>query len=43
MVSDPYNFTTPFGYDSSEIYEYAAKSLSKKLAAMGMEPSVVGG
>ena len=43
MVEDPYNFTTPFGYDSSEIYEYAAKSLKKKLAAMGMEPSVVGG
>ncbi len=43
MVDDPYNFTTPFGYDSSEIYEYAAKSLSKKLAAMGMEPSIVGG
>src|SRR4051812_31700671 len=43
MVDDPYNFTTPFGYDSSEIYAYAAKSLKKKLAAMGMEPSVVGG
>jgi ribonucleoside-diphosphate reductase beta chain len=41
MVDDPYNFTTPFGYDSSEIYEYAARSLSKKLAAMGMEPGFV--
>ena len=41
MVDDPYNFTTPFGYESSEIYEYAARSLSKKLAAMGMEPGLV--
>jgi hypothetical protein len=29
---------TPFGYSSQEIYAYAMKSLSKKLAAMGMEP-----
>ena len=38
MVDDPYNFETPFGYSSSEMFEYAMKSLSKKLAAMGMEP-----
>jgi ribonucleoside-diphosphate reductase beta chain len=38
MVDDPYSFTTPFGYRSEEIFEYAMKSLSKKLAAMGMEP-----
>ena len=38
MVDDPYNFRTPFGYDSSEIFAYAMRSLSKKLAAMGMEP-----
>jgi ribonucleoside-diphosphate reductase beta chain len=38
MVDDPYDFTTPFGYTSQEIYAYAMKSLSKKLAAMGMEP-----
>ena len=38
MADDPYEFTTPFGYHSSEIYAYAMKSLSKKLAAMGMEP-----
>jgi ribonucleoside-diphosphate reductase beta chain len=38
MVDNPYDFETPFGYHSSEIYDYAAKSLSKKLAAMGMEP-----
>ena len=38
MVDDPYNFVTPFGYESSEIYAYAMRSLSKKLAAMGMEP-----
>jgi ribonucleoside-diphosphate reductase beta chain len=34
-----YEFQTPFGYDSTEIFEYAMRSLSKKLAAMGMEPS----
>ena len=38
MVDDPYSFETPFGYRSEEIFEYAMKSLSKKLAAMGMEP-----
>lgn len=38
MVDDPYDFDTPFGYHSSEIFEYAMKSLSKKLAAMGMKP-----
>ena len=38
MADDPYDFVTPFGYSSAEIYEYAMRSLSKKLAAMGMEP-----
>ena len=38
MAEDPYDFETPFGYSSAEIYAYAMKSLSKKLAAMGMEP-----
>jgi len=38
MVDDPYDFETPFGYSSQEIYAYAMKSLSKKLAAMGLEP-----
>jgi ribonucleoside-diphosphate reductase beta chain len=38
MAADPYDFMTPFGYHSSEIYEYAMRSLSKKLAAMGMQP-----
>jgi ribonucleoside-diphosphate reductase beta chain len=38
MVDDPYDFVTPFGYGSQEIYAYAMRSLSKKLAAMGMEP-----
>jgi ribonucleoside-diphosphate reductase beta chain len=38
MVDDPYDFETPFGYTSQEIYGYAQKSLSKKLAAMGMQP-----
>ena len=31
-----YDFDTPFGYHSSEMFEYAMRSLSKKLAAMGM-------
>jgi ribonucleoside-diphosphate reductase beta chain len=39
-VEDPYNFDTPF-YHSSEIFEYAAKSLSKKLAAMGLDPAML--
>jgi len=40
-VEDRYNFQTPF-YHSSEAFEYAMRSLSKKLAAMGMEPSAAG-
>src|SRR3954463_5200983 len=43
MVDDPYDFVTPFGYASAEIYEYAMRSLSKKLAAMGMDPVGAGG
>jgi len=39
-VDDPYDFETPF-YHSSEIFEYAAKSLSKKLAAMGLDPAIL--
>jgi len=39
-VDDPYNFQTPF-YHSSEIFEYAMKALSKKLAAMGLDPSML--
>jgi ribonucleoside-diphosphate reductase beta chain len=39
-VDDPYDFQTPF-YHSSEIYEYAARSLSKKLAAMGLDPTML--
>ena len=38
-VEDRYDFETPFGYHSSEIFDYAARSLQKKLAAMGIEPS----
>jgi len=37
-VENRYDFETPFGYGSAEIFEYAMRSLSKKLAAMGMEP-----
>ena len=39
-VDDPYDFQTPF-YHSKEIYEYAAKSLAKKLAAMGLDPAML--
>jgi ribonucleoside-diphosphate reductase beta chain len=39
-VDDPYDFDTPF-YHSSEIYAYAAKSLQKKLAAMGLDPAML--
>ena len=39
-VDDPYDFQTPF-YHSSEIFEYAMKSLSKKLAAMGLDPAML--
>jgi ribonucleoside-diphosphate reductase beta chain len=38
-VENRLDFDTPFGYHSREIFEYAARSLSKKLAAMGMEPT----
>ncbi len=41
-VDDPYDFQTPF-YHSSEVFEYAAKSLSKKLAAMGLDPAMLAG
>jgi ribonucleoside-diphosphate reductase beta chain len=37
-LENRYDFDTPFGYRSTDIFEYAMKSLSKKLAAMGMEP-----
>jgi ribonucleoside-diphosphate reductase beta chain len=40
-VDDRYDFETPF-YHSKEVFEYAMKSLSKKLAAMGMEPAAAG-
>ena len=39
-VDDPYDFQTPF-YHSSEVFEYAMKSLSKKLAAMGLDPAML--
>ena len=40
-VEDPYNFQTPF-YHSSEIFAYAMKALSKKLAAMGLDQAMLG-
>jgi ribonucleoside-diphosphate reductase beta chain len=39
-VDDPYDFQTPF-YHSSEIFAYAMKALSKKLAAMGLDPAML--
>jgi ribonucleoside-diphosphate reductase beta chain len=39
-VDDPYDFETPF-YHSREIFEYAMKALSKKLAAMGLDPAML--
>lgn len=41
-VEDPYDFQTPF-YHSSEIFEYSLKALSKKLAAMGLDPAMLTG
>ncbi|MGK2932505.1 MAG: ribonucleotide-diphosphate reductase subunit beta [Solirubrobacterales bacterium] len=41
-VEDPYNFETPF-YHSSEVFAYAMKALSKKLAAMGLDPAMLAG
>ena len=38
-VENRYDFMSPFGFHSSELFEYAMRSLSKKLAAMGMEPA----
>ncbi|HEU4980889.1 MAG TPA: sterol-binding protein, partial [Solirubrobacterales bacterium] len=40
-VENPYDFETPF-YSSKEIFEYSLKSLSRKLAAMGMDPALLG-
>jgi ribonucleoside-diphosphate reductase beta chain len=37
-LDNRYEFDTPFGYGSAEIFDYAMRSLQKKLAAMGMEP-----
>ncbi|MGH2964438.1 MAG: ribonucleotide-diphosphate reductase subunit beta [Solirubrobacterales bacterium] len=39
-VEDPYDFETPF-YHSREIFGYAMKALSKKLAAMGLDPAML--
>ena len=40
-VDDPYDFETPFGFTSADIFDYAARSLSKKLAAMGLDPAML--
>jgi ribonucleoside-diphosphate reductase beta chain len=40
-TEDPYNFQTPF-YHSSEIFAYSLKALSKKLAAIGLDPAMLG-
>ncbi|HNH86528.1 MAG TPA: ribonucleotide-diphosphate reductase subunit beta [Solirubrobacterales bacterium] len=41
-VEDPYSFETPF-YHSTEVFNYAMKALSKKLAAMGLDPAMLAG
>lgn len=40
-VENRYDFETPFGYHSSEMFDYAMRSLSKKLAAMGMSAEAI--
>jgi ribonucleoside-diphosphate reductase beta chain len=40
-VENRYDFDTPFGYHSSEMFDYAMRSLSKKLAAMGMAAEAI--
>ena len=40
-VENRYDFDTPFGYHSSEMFDYAMRSLSKKLAAMGMSAEAI--
>jgi ribonucleoside-diphosphate reductase beta chain len=40
-TEDPYNFQTPF-YHSSEVFEYSLKALTKKLAAIGLDPAMLG-
>jgi ribonucleoside-diphosphate reductase beta chain len=39
-TENPYDFQTPF-YHSSEVFEYSLKALSKKLAAMGLDPAML--
>jgi ribonucleoside-diphosphate reductase beta chain len=39
-VENPYDFETPF-YHSREIFEYSLNALSKKLAAMGLDPAML--
>lgn len=41
-VENPYSFETPF-YHSNEVFAYAMKALSKKLAAMGLDPAMLAG
>src|SRR3954454_10098803 len=41
-AENPYDFETPF-YSSAEVFDYAMRSLSKKLAAMGLDPAMLAG
>jgi ribonucleoside-diphosphate reductase beta chain len=39
-TENPYDFQTPF-YHSSEVFEYSLKALTKKLAAIGLDPAML--
>jgi ribonucleoside-diphosphate reductase beta chain len=42
MYEDPYNWVSPLGFTSEDMFDYAFKSLRKKLSAIGIEPETVG-
>ncbi len=42
MYDDPYNWVSPLGFTSQDMFEYAFKSLRKKLSAIGIQPESVG-
>lgn len=42
QYEDPYNWVSPLGFSSEEMFDYAFKSLRKKLSAIGIEPESVG-
>jgi ribonucleoside-diphosphate reductase beta chain len=42
IYEDPLNWESPFGWGSKDMFDYAFRSLRKKLAAIGIEPESVG-